>query len=89
MIDTSGVCWSEDHDAYTMRFDENDYPPSVAVAETIETALDEHVDPLFDYLDPDALDGLVGGSSTAMTVTFDIEEATVTIHGDGRVFVRV
>jgi hypothetical protein len=88
MIDASSVVWSDDHDAYATRFDENGYSPSVAVAETLETALDGPVDPLFDYLDPDALDRLVRTSSASMTVTFDVESATVTVHGDGRVFVR-
>jgi hypothetical protein len=89
VIDASGVSWSDDHDAYTSRFDDGGYPPSIAVAETLETALDGEMGPLFDYVDPDALDNLVGGSSTTVTVTFDVEEATVTVHGDGRVFVRL
>jgi hypothetical protein len=90
VIDASGVSWSDDHDAYTSRFDDADaHPPSLAVAETLETALDEPVDPLFDYVDPDALDNLVGRSSTTVTVTFDVEGATVTVHGDGRVLVRL
>jgi len=85
----AGVSWSDDHDAYTMRFDEEECTPSVAVAETLEAALDERIDPLFDYVDPDAIDCLVGGSATTVTVTFDVEDAAVTVHGDGRVFVRV
>jgi hypothetical protein len=88
MIDASGVSWSDDHDAYTTRFDDDGYSPSVAVAETLETALDGPVDPLFDYVDPDALDHLVEKSSPPVTVTFEVESVTVTVHGDGRVFVR-
>lgn len=86
VIDTPGVSWSDDLDAYTARFDDGD-SPSVTVAETLEAALDGSFDPLFDYVDPDALDALVGGPSA--TATFEVEDATVTVHGDGRVLVRV
>jgi hypothetical protein len=85
--DTTGVSWSEEHDAYTTRFDADGFPPSVAVAETLEAALDEWGQPLFDYVDPEALDALVSESASA-TVSFDVESATVTVHSDGRVFVR-
>lgn len=87
--DTSDVSWSEEHDAYTTRFDDDDgdYSPSVAVVETLEAALDGEVYPLFDYVDPDALDDIVHESSGAV-VSFEVESVTVTVHGDGRVFVR-
>jgi|GEM_PF-2708249 len=87
MIGASNASWSDDHEAYVARFDDG-FSPSVVVAETLETVFDEPVDPLFDYVDPDALDALVGRSSTAVTVTFEVEEATVTVHGDGRILVR-
>ena len=86
MIDTAGVSWSEERGAYITRFD--DYSPSVAVAEAVESALDDCERPLFDYVDPDALDALVAGSSET-TVSFEVESATVTVHGDGRVLVRI
>ncbi|AZH26111.1 HalOD1 output domain-containing protein [Haloplanus aerogenes] len=93
MIDTdagaSSVSWSDDHDAYVARFDDDGVVPSVVVAETLEATLDEQIEPLFDYVDPDALDNLVSDPSVAVKVTFDVEEATVTVHSDGRVFVRV
>lgn len=87
--DTWDVIWDDDHDAYTMRYDRDDLAPSVAAAVLLETALDAETDPLFDYVDPDALDAIVDSSEAAVTVTFDVEAATVTVHGDGRVFVRV
>jgi len=88
--DSSGVSWSEAHDAYTTRFDDEDggYSPSVAVAEALEAALDGGGKPLFEYVDPDALDALVDGPSETTTVSFDVESATVTVHSEGRVFVR-
>lgn len=90
MIDTDSldVVWSEDHDAYATRFDDDWDSPSVAVAVTLEAALDGWSEPLFDYVDPDALDHLVTEAESSVTVTFDVEGATVTVHGDGRVFVR-
>lgn len=86
--DTEGVFWSEQHGAYTTRFDDDGYTPSIAVVETLGAALDERPGPLFDYVDPDALDGLVADASESVRVTFEVESATVTVHGDGRVFVR-
>jgi len=90
MIDADAwdVVRDDDHDAYTMRFDRDGLAPSVAVAVILETALDAETSPLFDYVDPDSLDAIVAGSETTVTVTFDVESATVTVHGDGRVFVR-
>jgi len=90
MIDADAwdVVWDDDHDAYTMRFDRDEIAPSVAVAVILETALDAETGPLFDYVDPDALDAIVAGPETTVTVTFDVESAIVTAHGDGRVFVR-
>jgi hypothetical protein len=83
-----GVVWDDDHDAYTMRFGRDGLAPSVAVAVILESALDSETGPLFDYVDPDALDAIVAGPETTVTVTFDVESAVVTVHGDGRVFVR-
>jgi hypothetical protein len=90
MIDTAGVSWSEECGAYITRFDDEGggYSPSIAVAEAVESALDDPERPLFDYVDPDALDALITGSSET-TVSFEVESATVTVHGDGRVLVRI
>jgi hypothetical protein len=82
--DTADVWWSDERDAYTTRFADEDgrYSPSVAVAETLEVALDGCERPLFDYVDT-----LVTASAET-TVSFGVESVTVTVHGDGRVFVR-
>jgi hypothetical protein len=90
MIDTDAhdVVWNDDRGAYSMRFDRDGPTPSVAVAVMLETALEVEAGPLFDYVDPDALDTIVTAPETAVTVTFDVEGATVTVHGDGRAFVR-
>jgi hypothetical protein len=87
-VDAWDVVWDDDHDAYTMRFDQAGLSPSVAVAVILETALDADTGPLFDYVDPDALDAIVAGPEPTVTVTFDVDGATVTVHGDGRVLAR-
>ena len=86
--DAWDVVWDDDHDAYTMRLDRDGLTPSVAVAVILEMTLDAETGPLFDYVDPDALDAIVADPETTVTVTFDVEPAVVTVHGDGRVFVQ-
>jgi hypothetical protein len=77
-------------DVSIVRFDETDRSPSVVVAETLETVLDDLNRTLFDYVDPDAMDELLGGSRAAssVTVSFEVDGTSVTVHGDGRVVVR-
>ncbi|WP_251330319.1 HalOD1 output domain-containing protein [Haloplanus pelagicus] len=86
--DPSGTRWDEDHGAYVSRFDEARRSPSVAVAEALAATVDVADRPLFDYVDPDALDALVVGSPASTAVTFDVEGAAVTVRGDGRILVR-
>lgn len=92
MIDTdrSGVSWDDSHEAYVARFDVDGRSPSVVVAEALEAARTLDAQPLFDYVDPDALDDLVDDPSKdgSVTVSFEVDAAVVTVHGDGRVFVR-
>jgi len=71
-------------------------PPSLAIIETVAEAVDGEpttIDPLYEYVDPDALDVVVrsksiraGGEPT--TVSFDFADQRVTVHSDGRVVVR-
>jgi len=77
-------------DVSVVRFDATDRPPSVVVAETLETVLDDRNRTLFDYVDPDAMDELLGGrgSAASITVSFEVGGTSVTVHGDGRVVVR-
>jgi hypothetical protein len=90
MIDANAwnVVWDDDHDAYTMRFDHDGLAPSVTVAVILETAIDTETGPLFDHIDPDALDAIVADPETTVTVSFDVDGVDVTVHGDGRVLVR-
>jgi hypothetical protein len=80
--------WDDDRDAYVADFDAESLPPSIAVAEALDVAREGSDRPLFDYVDPDALDALVTDSGPSMSVTFAVEEMRVTVHADGRVFVR-
>ncbi|GAB6862609.1 HalOD1 output domain-containing protein [Haloplanus litoreus] len=90
MIDSDGThpTWDADRRAYVTRFDGTGRPPSVAVAVAVAAVLDESPRPLFDYVDPDALDDLFVDSAESTTITVDVDGAVVTVRGDGRVFVR-
>lgn len=68
---------------------------STSVVEAVATALG--TDPLslderlYDVLDPDALDRLFegGGEETGpRTLSFELANCSVTVHGDGRIVVR-
>lgn len=68
---------------------------STSVVEAVATALG--TDPLslderlYDVLDPDALDRLLGGDGEAagpQTLSFELADCSVTVHGDGRIVVR-
>ena len=43
--------------------------------------------PIYDVVDPGALDALLETSTAAVEVTFEYEGQVVTVHGDGRIHV--
>ena len=71
-------------------------PPSTAVIETVAVARDcepAGLEPLYEVVDPDALDTLVRSSrdgpvADGTTVTFEVADMSVTVHGGGTVVVR-
>jgi len=71
-------------------------PPPIAVIETVAVALDRKetaFGPLYESVDPDALDALLqsnGSSATPgeLTVTLTVADRQVTVHGSGEVVVR-
>jgi len=71
-------------------------PASTAVVETVADARDREptgLDPLYQVVDTDALDALVRSSGDGpvaggTTVTFEVADTSVTVHGDGAVVVR-
>lgn len=74
-------------EAIQNRYDWSDTTPSTAVIEGIAilqnsepTNFPEKFDPLFEYIDPDALDTLVTGDCPT-TLTFSIEQYTIRIDG--------
>lgn len=71
--------------------------PSTAVIETVAIAVNREpttVEPLYESVDPDALDALVQSNSSlsensdTVTVSFTFADQQVTVHGTGEVIVR-
>ena len=83
-------------DAIRATFEWSSTDPSQAVVETVAVASNREpkaIEPLYDVVDPDALDSLVGANGTASsrsgpTVTFEFAGHDVTVRGDGTVVVR-
>lgn len=79
---------------YRDRFDWDEVEPSVAVVDVLSDVTDtrtKDVGPLAEYLDPDALDGLLRPTEptpTAMSVAFRYGDHRVVAHDDGRLLVR-
>lgn len=72
-------------------------PPSTAVIETVAIAVNREpttLEPLYESLDPDALDTLVRSTGTTsengetMSVSFSFADRQVTVHSRGDVIVR-
>ena len=78
------------------RYDWASTPPTIAVVETIAVALNREVtalEPLYESVDPDALDALLqsnGSSATPrdLTVTFTAADRQITVRSSGDVIVR-
>lgn len=78
---------------YTAEFDFSELPPSGAVVRAVATAADRDpaaIDPLYNHVDPDAIEALVESTAAtdALELTFQFDAHRVTIHGDGRVVVQ-
>lgn len=73
------------------RFVAPKHPPSTAIVEAVlelEGKEPEEVTPLYDVLDPDALDSLFderGERGASLCVSFVYEGYSVQVHDDGRV----
>jgi hypothetical protein len=76
-------------DTYERQFDFDSVSPSSAVVETLAAVRGrrpEEMDPLYDHVDPEALDDLL--QAGAAEVSFPVGRAEVTVTGDGTVTVR-
>lgn len=72
-----------------------DEPPSTVIATAIAILQDAppvELDPLYETVDPDALDAVLGDpyvdeSESALRVTFTVSDCHVIAHSDGRITV--
>lgn len=82
--------------AIRAEYDWTDTPASTAVVETVAAACDcepTELDPLYEVVDPDALDAVVRSSENGpvvggATVTLEVADRSVTVHDGGAVVVR-
>lgn len=78
------------------QYDWSERAPSTAVVETLAIALDREptaFGPLYEFVDPDALDEIVQSDApaargTGTTVSFTVAGHDVTVHSSGDVVVR-
>lgn len=83
-------------DAIRAEFDWSAVAPSTAVIEAVAIATDREpmaLEPLYDAIDPEALDAFVLSTKTrptaaTSTVAFGLDGHDVTVHCDGTVVVR-
>lgn len=88
-VDLEGVEVRGDPVRYLVEYDEETIAPSTAVVAALSTVTDTDptaVPPLYESVDPDALDALLSsGASGGRTVeaSFDVEDHSLTVSGDG------
>jgi hypothetical protein len=64
-------------------FDDAASTAIVDVVASVENVPARMLEPLYDTIDPDALDALVAGENP-VEISFEYEGHTVVVHGDGR-----
>jgi len=82
-ISESGMTYNPPTDTYTATFD--DMPASVAVTRglaDIHNCDVTDLDPLYESVDPDALDSLVASASDSFSVSFSADRCDVVILGN-------
>ena len=91
-----GDTLSADDGAIRAEYDWTDTLASTAVVETVAVACDcepTELDPLYEIVDPDALDTVIqssgnGPAAGETTVTFEVADRSVAVHDGGAVVVR-
>lgn len=86
---------SVDHDPdtgrYRAEYDGSTVPPSLALIAALSTAMEADpidIDPLYESVDPDALDGLLGNSVAAtgpVEITLSVEDYDATVSSTGTI----
>ena len=82
--------------AVRAQYDWASTPPPVAVIKTMVVALDREItalEPLYESVDPDALDALLRSNSSSstpddLTVRFTVADRQITVHSNGDVIVQ-
>ncbi|MBO4247640.1 hypothetical protein IL252_07400 [Halomicrobium sp. IBSBa] len=67
---------------------DDELPPSTAIVEAVSTSADTpavELPPLYEVVDPDALDALFADGQTFGVVTFEYAGYDVTVRADGHV----
>lgn len=86
-LDSLDFC--EESGTYTAKYDPESTSPSMAVVGAVADALDTdalELDPLFETVDTDALDGLLGETgSDQVHLSFTFADCEITMSGDGRI----
>ncbi|WP_435064422.1 HalOD1 output domain-containing protein [Halobaculum sp. EA56] len=79
-----------DHRSYETEWTDFESPSTAVVVAVAEaTGRDEQSTPVLnDYIDGDALDALVSGSSNRVEISFTYDDATVHVSGSGRLVVE-
>ena len=98
-VDTGGEIWirnseTADQSEFECSFDADESPSHgvVRAIATVKGVEPTGVDPLYDFIDPDALnamfDGTTGTSERDIRVSFRIDDLEIEVSGDRRITVR-
>lgn len=95
MVSNPASGWDGSDDTVSATYDWSSVRPSTAVVEVYAVATNQDpstVEPLFDFVDPDALDTLVRSNGAASAddtvVSFTLSGRRITVDGSGTVTVR-
>lgn len=88
-----GIEYDRQTDTYRAEYDWSTIAPSIAAIESLASlrgVAPTDIDPLYEYVDPDALDGVFEADSAGPTtsVTFEFETDRVAVYGDGTITIR-
>lgn len=84
---------TETEPKYVSHYDWSTVSPPIAVVEALEESTGqptEELEPLYEYIDPDALESLIASrqSRDGSTVTFRYDSHWVTVEGSGTITIE-